>query len=262
MTDNSLPGFSHVDGARRRLPLIDESEARESPRLSPMRRKRSTQGETQMRFVLASILRISDKLVASAVRAYDRLFELDPEDQYEIYLQMGLDFAQSGRSQEAQSALREAMKLRPDDPTPRLEIAQIYLKKRAPQAAIQVLDEAKAQGHDSYRLHKMLAEAWLLDEKLEPAARALEEALRLKPDTPQCCYQLGVLLDRLGQHDRAVLVLEHAITLKPREVSYHQSLGFALESAGRRPEAIRSFKRALELEHANNDGHAHLRQQS
>jgi tetratricopeptide (TPR) repeat protein len=135
------------------------------------------------------------------------------------------------------------------------------LKKHAPQAAIQVLEEAKAQGHKSYRLHKHLADAWLQQDKLEEAAFELEEALRQKPDVPESCYQLGVLLDRIGEHDRAIAVLEHAISLKPKEVGYHQSLGFALESAGRRPEAIRAFKRALELEHTSSSRPAPMRQQ-
>lgn len=250
------------DNARRRLPLVDDERPSTEPP-SAFRRKRRTRppkSETEMRYVLASILRVSDRIVASAVRAYDRLFELDPEDEFEIYLQMGLDFAQSGRSEEAQSALRKAIKLRPEDLTPRLELARIYLKKHAPQAAIQVLEEAKAQGHKSYRLHKQLADAWLQDEKLEEAAFELEEALRQKPDVPDTCYQLGVLLDRIGEHDRAIAVLEHAISLKPNEVGYHQSLGFALESAGRRPDAIRAFKRALELEHRSNGQPTRLRQ--
>jgi tetratricopeptide (TPR) repeat protein len=231
------------DGAgepgHRRLPVIrDEAQRRASPGSS----------ETQFRYWLASLVRLSDNAVLKAVRAYNRLFHLAHEDQVEIYLDMARDFGRDGKTEEVLEALRKAVALRPNDGRIRTRVGLLHLKSKAPVAAIQAFEKAKALGYSSFRLHTALAEALAQQDEHERAAREYERAIAIKGDCPKTLHQLGAVLDRLGRFEDAARAFSRASELRPDDISYHQSLGFALESAGRRTEAVKCFKRALELE--------------
>jgi tetratricopeptide (TPR) repeat protein len=94
-----------------------------------------------------------------------------------------------------------------------------------------------------------LAQALVRQKELDQALTEYQQALALRPESPEALHKMGLLLDQLGRFQDAVLAFQKAVELDPGEVLYHQSLGFALESAGRRSEAVKCFKRALELEH-------------
>jgi len=204
--------------------------------------------EAQIRFRLASLLRLSDNIMRRMVGAYDTIFELDTQDKASIFLQMSQELAHEGKVDEALEALRGAAELHPDDPTPWIRIGEMYLQRKAPEAALQALKKARALGDESAALHLSIADALVMQDKHVAAAAELELAADKAPDSAETMYRLGTVVDHLGRFDEAVEALARAVELDPEEVTYHQSLGFALESAGRRQDAIQCFKRALELE--------------
>lgn len=212
------------------------------------RARRSSATDTQLRFHLASLLRLSDNIVTKAVQAYDRLFALDGEDQVAICLQLGKELANRDKLPEALQALRKAQKLKPEDANVLTEIGIVHLRRHAPEAALGAFDRASALGHEAYRLHKYRAEALLELGRDTEALAEQRAAYELKPNVHDAAYRLASTLDRVGKAEEAVEILRKAIELSPNVVSYHQSLGFTLDALGRRSEAIQCFKRALELE--------------
>ncbi len=248
------PQVARLVSADRQSTEPPVSQRRSSPKSPPSGpvpglRRPEARGGDDLRYHLASLVRMSDNLVAKAVEAYDRLFALDVRDQAEIHLQMGADLAQDGNVRGAIAALRKALQLRPDDAQIRVRLGELYLTRRhAPEAALREFVAAAEQGADDAKLHLMKAEALSSLERHEEAVVALERALELDPQSAEASYRLGVALDAAGEFKSAVQAFRYAIELAPHEVVYHQSLGLTLESAGRRREAIRSFKRALELE--------------
>jgi tetratricopeptide (TPR) repeat protein len=209
--------------------------------------KSSATGETQLRYWLASLVRLSDNIVLNAVTAYNRLFELKREDQADIYLEMARDFGRDGKTDEVLEALRKAVALRPSDGKIRMQVGLLHLKSKAPAAAIQAFEKAKELGYSSFRLHLNLADALVQQNEYEKAASEFEQALAIKP-TAAVLHKLGTVLDHLGRFQEAAAAFQRAVELAPGETLYHQSLGFALESAGRRSDAVKCFKRALKLE--------------
>jgi tetratricopeptide (TPR) repeat protein len=208
---------------------------------------------TQFRFHFASLLRLSDNLVAKAVAVYDRLFALDQREQTEIYMQMGQELVREHKFDEALVALRKVLASRPEHGDALLEVGLIHLKRGAPHAAVEVLRKAKDTGMRSHKLHVHLADALLRQDRLDDALTELDAALAFKPGEAEAHYRRGVVLDRLERYDDAAQAFRAAIDLLPGEVRYHQSLGFTLETLGRRTEAIKCFKRALELERPRED---------
>lgn len=234
--------------ARRRpervhLPIMDDS-------LRPSPRRASGTGEAGWRFGLASLVRVSDKIVAGLVAAYNRALALDEDEEAEIYVRIGQDLAREGRAREAQEALRRAVALEPGHGAAWYELGVLHLRRGAALASAKALCRAKESGYDVFRVHRQLAEALIRQEQLEDAVEALKEARGARPDEAETIYRLGTVLDRMGRYGEAVDVLRRAVELAPEEPDYHQSLGLALESAGQRKEAVECFKRALDMEHA------------
>jgi tetratricopeptide (TPR) repeat protein len=230
---------------RVRLPVIREDLAT-AP--SPRRLGGST-SETDMRFRLVSVLRVADNFISSLVAAYDRVFSLEPAESADIYLQMATEFLEEGRFESARDALRQAARLRADDPDVHVELGIVHFKREAPDAAIFAFEKAEELGANSYRFHRYYAEALIRKKRPLEAIPKLEQARACNRDAPELLYRMGTLFDEIGRHREAVAAFEEAVALAPNEVAYHQSLGFALESVGERKAAIKCFKRALDLEH-------------
>ena len=206
------------------------------------------------RFHLAALARVSDNLISRAINAYDRLFGLAEDEAGEIHFELGKRLADEDRLDEAISALRNALRARPNHVDALFELGKIQLRRGASRAAVEAFERAKASGFRGKKLRLLLAEALVREEKPQDALKETEAVLAAEPEVADVHYRHALVLDRLERHAEAVAALENAIRLAPREVRYHQSLGFSLESLGRRTDAIRSFKRALEFERSRELG--------
>ena len=206
---------------------------------------------SRLRFNLAGVLRLSERLVERAVSAYDNTFRLDHEDTADIYLRLATDEVKAGRAEQALAALQRVISLQPGNAAAWYETGLLHLKLHAPAAALEALERAQRaglEGFEGFDIHFHLAEALGDLERHEQAADELVRALKHRPDSAPATYRLGMALDRLGRYEEAAVVFKKAIECAPREVNYHQSLGFTLECLGRRDEAIECFKKALELQ--------------
>ncbi len=91
--------------------------------------------------------------------------------------------------------------------------------------------------------------------KLDEAIDHYQEALRLKPDYTEACYDLGVAFDQKGQMDEAIRYYQQAIRLKPDHANAHNNLGIDFYRQGRTAEAIHQFQEAFRLQ----PNHAQIR---
>lgn len=212
------------------------------------RRSRAPAAVPSVRVGFASFLRISDNLVSRVVDFYDGLFDLESEDQGQLYLDLGRQLMADGRPDEALQLFRRATRARPEDPAGWVELGRHYLRRKAPKAAVTALEKALETGIESAKIHRCLADALQQQDKLAEAEVELERGLALDPDSPECWFDIGVLRDTRGELEPALDAFARAVSLAPKRIPYHQRLGFALESVGRRKDAIESFKAALDLE--------------
>jgi len=223
------------------LPLIDDLPAVTTP---------PPAGQPQpLGLPFAGLLRFTDTVVAKAVGAYDSMFALEPEQRTHSHRRNAIDLARRGRLDDAQQALRQALAVDPSDAEALTELGVVYVRKKAPVAAVKTLVRAQEHGGSSFRLHRYLAEALAQQQEYGEALIELSEANVLKPQDPDTLHRIGTVLEEMGRGDEAVAAFEKAIELAPDEVRYHQSLGFTLETLGRRKEAVKRFKCALDIEH-------------
>jgi tetratricopeptide (TPR) repeat protein len=83
--------------------------------------------------------------------------------------------------------------------------------------------------------------------KYESALKAIEEAIRMKPDNAMVWYNKGVTLGKLGRHGEALKAYDRAIELKPDDAATWYNKGVTLGKLGRHGEALKAYDRAIEL---------------
>jgi tetratricopeptide (TPR) repeat protein len=200
------------------------------------------------------LLRITDNLITRVVGFYDGLFDLEREEEGQLYIELGRQLIADGRPDDALQLFRKATVVQPEDPAGWIELGTHYLQRKAPKAAIGALEKALEVGVESAKVHRCLAQALQELGDLAEAEAELERGLTLDAESAECWFELGIVRDARADFERAVEAFAKAVELAPHRMSHHQRLGFALESAGRRKDAIESFKIALKLESETERG--------
>ncbi|HEY6431101.1 MAG TPA: sulfotransferase [Acetobacteraceae bacterium] len=136
------------------------------------------------------------------------------------YATAGMRALAKGHTQDAVSALREAVRLDPDD------------------AGLQ------------HRFGLALAAAQDLDAAAEASARALA----LRPGFAEAQYQLALVLDQQGRDAEAIAAYQRAVELAPRLAAALIRLGDLLERNAQPDRAIECFRRAVAAQPGGTDG--------
>ena len=156
--------------------------------------------------------------LTDAVTAYDKALSLaKPKDPalWAYYFQRGSAREQVGDWAGAESDLRTALELAPNEP-----IVLNYL-------GYSLLDRGL---------------------KLAEAQALIERAAKFKPDDASILDSLGWAYFRIGQYEKAVPELERAAAAQPGDPTINEHLGDAYWRIGRKLEARYRWRAALELE--------------
>src|ERR1041384_70796 len=120
---------------------------------------------------------------------------------------------QAGRFEEANAALKEAVKLKPSDPA----------------------------------FHVALGTTWLKKPDLVEAEQAFRHALQLQPENPEAQMYLGYTLFLQAKYPEARELLEKSLAKQPAVAQTSFYLGLISQEQGDDAAAVQHFKRALDL---------------
>jgi tetratricopeptide (TPR) repeat protein len=164
-----------------------------------------------------------------------------------LHLQRGLLRMLKGNDAEAEEDVYRAAKMAPQKGLPYAVLGIIWMKTGQLDKAVKVLRERARQTPEDYLVQYMFGMA-LLRSGFAPGSPAEDEALaafgasvRLKPDFAHSRTELGKLLLKRGEVDRAIDQLEKGMKLDPTD----SAAVYQLASAYRRKGAV---KKAEELE--------------
>jgi len=199
-------------------------------------------------------------------------------------LRLGTDHEAKGRLEEAESAFREAIRVRPSYMEAHLELAgllradgqhaeaieyyrrvlQFDLSERPEEftiasfGLIQSLTQTGRTTEASRRIDELVdvetehEDIWLHAARLRfqrddiaGTIAAYREAIRLNPRNARVYHDLGVLYERDGDLREAERALREAIRLDPHYANAHYRLGTLLQRFGDRNGAIASYRAAL-----------------
>jgi tetratricopeptide (TPR) repeat protein/polyferredoxin len=160
---------------------------------------------------------------------------------------------------EAETAIRAAVALAPEDPAQYRNLYDLLLAQRRLTEAADVLAKTielspEPAAGDHFDLAGLLALGGRYDEALPHYLTCAD----LAPEFGPARYNAGGILRRDGRFEEAVAQLLAAREAMPDDPDVHIELGLALESQGRIEEATASLGRALELDPANPDARVNL----
>lgn len=117
----------------------------------------------------------------------------------------------------------------------------------AEREAISALQEAVRLGPESAQAHAALGDALLHVDRLEEAVVSLRKVTRLDPPNAEAHARLGRVLQSLDHLTESESCYRSALRLQPHWAVMHTGLGSVLCAQGRIEESVASHQRAVEL---------------
>ncbi len=147
-------------------------------------------------------------------------------------------------------ALREAVEANPDDIDVRRRLIIALRESRyAEEALLHAEKVAELRPNKRNLLDLAVAYSSVLREP--EAERIYNRLLARAPDSPVALHNLGNIVFKRGETERAVELYERAIAAHPDYLAAHFHLADGLVRAGRFREAYRTYEHVLELEPTN-----------
>ena len=217
---------------------------------------------------------------SDSMTLYAYLVDLVPESEALHYNYAEL-LTRHGRSDEAITHYREAIRINPIFAEPHTNLGILLLARHQPDIAIEQFEEAARLDPDldqawtnlantliqvgrpdeavarieqairrhpgRYHLRLTLASALIDTRQLDEAIRQCKQVLAMSPDQPEAYALWGLALMRQNRYDEAIPQLSRAVELQPAHLNALLQLAEALQRIGRHEEAINAYSRALAL---------------
>jgi len=167
-----------------------------------------------------------------------------------------------GRLDEAEASFRECIRLEPDEPTGRIELARVHVQRGEPARALELLEPIAAASPGDFHVQQLLAAAWRLTGDRERAASALAgAATEKKRDRPDPWRDEGrkfrvgfaaeleraIALLENGRLAEGIEILERIRRARPDDVSLLSNLGGAYCATGRYGPGIEALEASLRV---------------
>lgn len=197
--------------------------------------------ETELRdsfqIIFSRSLGYADKAVALNPNSYRNW--LSRASLYEILVPFQVEDA----SAKAHQSYDQALKLNPNSPAIRLNLARLALAENDNAQAYIYLEEALAQKNNFVEALFMLAQLDLRTNNEVSARRRLEQAILIAPNDPVVYLEQGILEYNLQDFSAAIVALKQALNLSPNKVNDNARyfLGLSYSKLGWIDDALAEF---------------------
>jgi Tfp pilus assembly protein PilF len=171
---------------------------------------------------------------------------------------LGILLAEQGRPEEAEAALREALRIDPQLAHAHSNLGNLLAEQGHPVEAEAALREALRIDPQLAQAHSNLGNLLAEQGRPEEAEEAYREALRIDPQDAKVYSNLGHLLTKQGRPVEAEAALREALRIDPQDTKAHSNLGILLAEQGRLAEAEEAYREALRINPQNAEGHYNL----
>jgi tetratricopeptide (TPR) repeat protein len=172
---------------------------------------------------------------------------------YRLYVQRGFMLVMRGRMEEAEKEFQTASSLAPDKSLPYIALGEVWMQAGQAQRAADMLRPKIAAPGTDFLTPYVFAEALIRSgaETGTPAEadaiRALEKSIQLNPKYSHSHAELGKLLFKQGEVDRAIPELKTAAELDPNDSGPFFWLGQAYRKKGEKAKADEMLARVAQL---------------
>lgn len=162
--------------------------------------------------------------------------------------QQALALFQQQRYAEAKRVFHEICRIDESDFESWCYLGMLHAMEGEPDLAEQCLLRSVAIQPNSAIAHYNLARLREAKRDYAGAVEGYEQALRLRPDLFEACFNLGGVLRWMGRFSDARSVFERALRMRPNEARVHSAIASALLGRGEPREAAEACVRALALQ--------------
>lgn len=163
---------------------------------------------------------------------------------------------EAGRFIEALSALGQVTNDYPHDPEALYGIGLILNRQQRSAEAESILREQVRLAPDSAHGHEQLAAALMAQKRYAEAVPVLERAVQLMPTLAKAHFGLGYACSRLGKPAEAIIHLRAAVLHNPKDADSYSLLADLLSTQDRFSEAADALRHLVQLR--PNWGRAHF----
>jgi len=190
-------------------------------------------------FMWLGVCRLAQDDPQGAIAPLDKAYALDPSD-VDILYHRGLAYLLV-----ANASYNSMYKLNPDSLRVHQVLAEAYAQAYRNQEAIGEFELAARIAPSQPGLHEELGDQDWIVGKLDAAAQAYREELRIDPLNVTAMYKLGSLQVQNQNPADGVQLLGEALRRDPSLSDAHYYLGSGLLSLDRTPDAVREFQLAI-----------------
>jgi len=139
-----------------------------------------------------------------AFKKYTLALQLDP-DLARAHYNLGAWYARAGNKLMALGHMHSARRLAPRDPVVRIGLGRAYAALKKYDKALEQYEASMQYRPADAATHFAMAELYHLNQQIEKALESYELAVSLDPDRVHAYHHLGILYDKLGNGEKAVL---------------------------------------------------------
>lgn len=184
--------------------------------------------------------------VAGALSEARRALFSNPED-VETLTWVAKLARRDGKPEFAAEAWNRVAHLQPDDATPLIQQARVFIGAKNFESAVMSGMQATERDSGNAEAYQVTGIAQLALGHLAEAISLFEAAVENNPSHGWALNNLGFACLRANENEKAVEALERAAELLPHVAAVHNNLGIALERTGRRDEAKVAYQQAMDL---------------
>jgi len=169
-------------------------------------------------------------------------------DYFQAYSDLGAAYMKLNQLDQAEDALRHAVKLNDKDFLPQLNLGIVLNRQGKYKEAAELLARLERSQSGLAAVHPALIEALMGAQLWPQAEEELQKALAVKgADVVDLKIKMGTVLIRQGKFEAAVSHLREATKAEPDSALAQLNLGAALMQMGSLDEAVAALRRAYEL---------------
>ena len=172
--------------------------------------------------------------------------KLKPNDP-RYHLELGTALLKNGDLGSAQEALRTAIRLKPDYSIAILNLGIALANKGDQNGAVAAFREAIKRDAKNASAHHALGRARLNEGDLNDAIDHLRQASQLMPDNAGMHSDLGNALLAAGDLNGAIDQFRDAVRKKPDDAAAHAQLGNVLRMSGNLEDALKELKESVRI---------------
>lgn len=216
------------------------------PAVEDLERVVRAQPQASPAYVLLGRAYLAQRQPAKVIETGRRLVAAVPKDPRGPFI-VGLGLLAQGKRAEARRQLETSLELSPGFLDPLLQLVQLSLIEKQPDAALAIARKQAALVSRSAPHQMALAGVHVARREPELAEAAYLKAIELQPDMAEPYRMLAALYASTNRHDQALARLGEALKTKPRDASVLMLVGVIHEHKGDIPKAREAYEKVLAI---------------